>query len=517
MIIANYSAQRNTKKSFLMKLNRGLLERMQAASLLLVLLLLIISCNQSEVLETSPTNSGNRVYLTLSLGNYNTPPPSTRNSSPSINTDGTLFEDRVRELVIYIFDSTTGEGIDFRAYTGLPLKEPATFVVDFPEGTYDFYFIANMPTEGEDASSSIGNREAADEYLKKLRTLDESLFTGPINDGAGFSLFPMARVYRNQTIKKTSGSAGSSENNPIYFRPTNEHGVAEDCILLTRAVAKIETILKGEGAEYVTSVQLVNGVNQYSLLKPDNQSTAKNENHNIFRKTEKTGNHILYTPEVIQSTSPKWDDDYTGKDINYIILTLKSGRTYKVPVASNYITGNYLDFVKSENATFNVLRNNHYQFTLNIPQDVKDIEVEIKVLPWTVMESGMDFGKATYAIELVNPIFENENENKTILLHQKDSLKVKFQLHSPRGALWKATITNGADFKLSPAEEASGAVGGIADNQKTYKFYIHPNKDYAGTNRYTEFYITVNGEEIQLIGSTEEPGPGKRYVFKQVE
>lgn len=510
-----------------MKRKRGQLGKAKVAShlFLFVLLLLIMSCNKSEVLDTSSTDNGKRVYLTISLGNTNCPPPSTRNSTPStrnstpsINTDSTLFEDRVRELVIYIFDSNTGEGIDFRAFK-IALNQSASFVVDFPEGTYDFYFIANMPTTGEDASSSLGNKKAAEDYLKKLRALNESLFTGPINDGAEFSLFPMARVYRKQIIKNnSSNSSGSSPHNPIYFRPINEDGVPEDYVLLTRAVAKIETILKGDGANHVASINLINGVNEYSLTThTENIGKTENKENTIFK--ESTNSRIIYTPEVIQSTSPQWNDDYTGKDINYFIITFNSGKTRKVPIASNYKKENepdYWKWISGEKAEFNVLRNNHYQFTLNIPEDTKEIEVEVKVLPWIVVESGMDFGEADYTFELDKNV--EEDDKKTILLHQQEQANVTFKLDQPKGALWKATITNGFDFEISPAEGTSGAVGGIADDQKTYEFNIRPRNPYTGTNKYTELYITVNGEEIQLIkGSTEKPGRGSRYVFKQVE
>lgn len=492
-----------------------IVQQLTKGILLLCFFALCTACDKDEATK-SPQKTGERVYLTFSLGNVNTTPSSTtRNSKPTINTDGTFFEDRVRDLVIYIYDSQTGINPDlgFRAYGGLPLNGSVSFVVDFPEGTYDFYFIANMPTKGENSSSSLTNRDEANAYLNKLIPLDKSLFTGPIKDGQDLPLFPMARVYKNQVIKKnSSNSTGSSAQNPIYFRPINEDGVAEEHILLNRSVGKIETILKGEGAKNVTSVKLINGVNEYSLTtRTDNSGKTPNTANNTLKP--RTNSSVLYTPEVIQTATPKWIENYTGKDINYLLLTLKSGYTYKVPVVSNYTGGNYLEFAQTDAAKFNVLRNNHYRFTLNIQDN--EIGVNVKVLPWTVAESTMDFGKAEYTFNLVNPNKENE---QTILLHQQEQLKVQFKLSKPTGALWKATITNGLAFKLTPIEGDLGAVGGIADDQKTWEFYIQPTGPYEGTNRFTELYITVDEKEVQLIeGSSEKPEPGKRYVFKQVE
>lgn len=479
-----------------------------------------ITATHSEVIEDAQSTEG-RVFLHISLGEdaeaFQTKSGSTLKSGPSINTAGTYFEDRVRDLVIYIYDSETGENpsTGFRAFGGLPMNKPVSFVVDFPYGTYDFYFIANMPTTGENSSSSLTDRASANAYLQKLITLDKLLFTGPIKDGQDLPFFPMARVYKNQVIKRnTSNSAGSSENNPVYFRPINDEGVVEDHILLNRSVAKIETILKGAGAAKVKSIELVNGVNEYSLLaRTNNEGKTINIENTGFKK--RTDSHVLYTPEVIQTAPRSWTEDYTGNDINYIRLTMEDGHQYKVPIASNYTGGNYVDFIATSEAKFNVLRNNHYRFTLNIPERDKKIEVKATILPWTLAESAMDFGEAAFAFTLLNPNKENE---QTILLHQQESIKVQFKLDKPKGGLWKASITNGLDFEILPAEGATGAVGGIADDQKTYEFTIRSLKPYNGTNRYTELFITVNGDEVQLIeGSTDEPGPGKRYVFKQVE
>lgn len=97
---------------------------------------------------------------------------------------------------------------------------------------------------------------------------------------------------------------------------------------------------------------------------------------------------------------------------------------------------------------------------------------------------------------------------------------------APAGAIWSASLTNGLDFSLTPGADnaatgETGAVTGVANPNATYTMYIKPLKPFEGTPRFSEFYITVNGKEIQivpgLIATGTASGPGQRAVFKQVE
>ena len=356
----------------------------------LFFLLPLQSCDFSTHLEIKEQPQGSRIHLTLTLGNERatnkanfTKSENALKSNPTINTDGVFFEDRVRELVVYIYDSQTGEmpEFGFRAYGGLPINKAVSFVVDFPQGTYDFYFIANMPTAGENASSSLGSREAADNYLKQLRTLPPELFTGPKGDAEGYELFPMARVYRNQVIKLNTGSnIGTSERNPIPFRPINENGIAEDYVLLNRAIAKIDATINVSSSTTIQSVKLINGVNEYSLQTADEESVTLNKNNNVFRKL--TDRYLLYTPEIIQPAGLKWNEALPGNHINYIEIHTKTGdaeNTYKVPLASNYTTtdGNYMEFVKGDKAIFDIIRNDNYSLKISLNEHLIDVHLEI--------------------------------------------------------------------------------------------------------------------------------------------
>lgn len=356
----------------------------------LFFLLLLQSCDFSTHLELKEQSQEGRIHLTFTLRNEKatdkanfTKSENVLKSNPTINTDGLFFEDRVRELVVYIYDSQTGEmpELGFRAYGGLPINKAVSFVVDFPQGTYDFYFIANMPTTGENASSSLGSREVADNYLKQLRTLPPKLFTGPKGDAEGDELFPMARVYKNQVIKINPGSnIGTSERNPIPFRPINENGIAEDYVLLNRAIAKIDATINVSSSTTIQSVKLINGVKEYSLQTADEKSDALNEMNNVFK--ELTDRYLLYTPEIIQPAGLKWNEDLPGAHINYLEIRTKTGdteNTYNVPIASNYTIadGNYMEFVKGKKAIFDIRRNDYYSLKISLNEHLIDVHLEI--------------------------------------------------------------------------------------------------------------------------------------------
>lgn len=451
-------------------------------------------------------------------------------SSPSINTDVKDREDFVSRFGVFIFETgASGTKVAEK------FSEYAFFVMKFKKGIYDFYFIANYPPSDETSLSQM-SKSQLETYLQTLKPY--ALYHVPSSAGP---FFPMARVYRDQTI-----SGDGTLMAPIPFRPvvgtTNQlipisslgndwqsTSNIQDQVRLVRANAKIDLTINGEGAVDVAKVEYYNAAANYTFAELNSRpaSQALLTSPLVFNYTAPTPTTgviqtKLYVPErLFNATEIKgWDTatDQAQGGVNYIQIIMKSGRTYRVPVVSNGPETGYQTFAKdATRADYNVIRNHHYKYEIAIAKDSKELVVKAVVLPWTLVESEISFGKIVFEKDFTLPPGTSMSGDKIIEVHQQTSVKVKFRLKGPKGAIWRATLTNGLDFSLQADGTSSGGVTGIADPDTEYVMVITPLKPFEGTPRVTEFYITVNGAEVPLVTGSEEIGPGKRYVFKQVE
>lgn len=506
-------------------------------------LLLFVSC-KSEIDEIRADEKV--VYMTFQMGFAENNKAATRaqGPNPSINTDDPDWEDYVNKLAVLAFESAGAGAKVAEEYTALSF-----FTMKMKPGNYDFYFIANYP-DTDEASIKGMNKAAIETYLQK--TAEFQSFQGAKTSGV---LFPMARVYRNQTVTE-----GGTYANPLPFKP-NVGALADkqlkpislfgqdwqgttiqEKINLVRANAKIELNISGEGKTDIAKIEYVNAAQNYTFAQlPETSLTGQTvAATQSFAYTLPAGTENLvtklYVPErLFAATETKgWDTvaDAPQGGVNYIQITMTSGRTYRIPVISNGplsgSTDNYLTFARDNSkADYNIIRNNHYYYNINIPMDSKEIEVNAVVLPWTLVESEMSYQTPSYSTDISFPEGGGEiMEIKIVNLHQQNYAKISFRLMAPVGAIWSASLTNGLDFSLTPAPDnaaagETGAVTGVADPNATYTMYVKPLKTFEGTPHLTEFYITVNGKEIQivpgLIASGTPSGPGQRTVFKQVE
>ncbi|MDD7438085.1 MAG: hypothetical protein PUK66_04500 [Bacteroidales bacterium] len=497
--------------------------------LALLSLLGLASCTKQDDVPESGTD----VYMSFQMSQVASGSGvRAQGSSPSINTDVNDREDFVSRFGVFIFETgASGTKVAEK------FSEYAFFVMKFKKGTYDFYFIANYPTSDETSLSQM-SKSQLETYLQTLKPY--ALHHIPLSTGP---FFPMARVYRSQTI-----IGNGSPMDPIPFKPvvgtTNQlvpisslgndwqsTSNIQDQVRLVRANAKIDLTINGEGAVDVAKVEYYNAAANYTFaeLNPRPASQALLTSPLVFNYTAPTPTMgviqtKLYVPERLFNTTETkgWDTttDQAQGGVNYIQITMKSGRTYRVPVVSNGPATGYQTFAKdATRADYNVIRNHHYKYEIAIAKDSKELVVKAVVLPWTLVESEISFGKIVF-----NQTFnysvgtELSADGKTILLHQQTPIRFTFKLTEPKGAIWRATLTNGLDFSLQPDPASpNGGVSGVADPNTEYSMVITPLKPYDGTPRLTEFYITVNGEEVSLIAGQEEVGPGKRPVFKQVE
>lgn len=501
----------------------------------LLLVYLFLSCEREEIVQPFDEDV---VYMSFHMG------PAAKKiatraqgDTPTINTDSEDMEDYVNKLAVLVFESgTTGKKVAEKHTTEKHTTDMSVFTMKIPLGTYDFYFIANYPGDST-TIKAINSKAEIDNYLIKAGRVFTPFQGAKTPDG----LFPMARVYKDQKL-----TAGGTKDNPTRFQP-NVGSVGNDQLLpissygpdfnsfqhqatvnLVRANAKVEVDIYGEGIKDVDKVEYINASKEYTF-KENITSLPTTVDKKIFTIkditdtngaiTNKTGK--VYVPERLFPTSEGgWDtaNDEAKDGVNYIKITMKSTKVYKIPVISSmqsvakekYMT--YSRNITNSDDNYNIIRNNHYFFNINVPEDDKLLDVNLKVMPWTLVESQYDYVRPTYTIEVIRDgvtmkDIQSEVELPDALDGTVKPVTIKFSISAPLGALWTASITNGLEFDLT------GTDHGIVDGTNTtYTMTITPRKPFDKEPRYTQFFISVDGKEI-FLGYKEEPAGSGTYVL----
>ncbi|MBR8764174.1 hypothetical protein IX335_001401 [Porphyromonas levii] len=467
--------------------------------------------------------------------------------SPSINTDVKDREDFVSRFGVFIFEKgASGTKVAEK------FSEYAFFVMKFKKGTYDFYFIANYPTSDETRLSQMSKSELED-YLKAPKPY--TLHNVPLEAGP---FFPMARVYRDQTI-----SGDGTMMAPIPFKPrvgtTNQlmpvssfgndyqPKITQETVNLVRACAKLSFSLSGNGVPDIKSVKYHNVAADYTFMETPERDKKGGEPDVYTAGTEqklelpaydpaKPNGPIMvsaYVPErLFVNTNPSWTD-HTTNGINFITITMKSGKEYEIPVITNdNFSDSYMDFAVGKSANYSVIRNHHYRYNITVPADDKELVVNYQVMPWTLVESEMSYARPAYdfTLKVVKKINDEVIKEKKyselgeVIVPPDCYVDISFKITEPRGNMWVASITNGLDFELrgdfkdlvAPAE----IVGSNPD--KVYNMQIWPRAEYYKEAKYTQFFITVEGRELDLsvkpgnLGKYLGEGSTKRWNIKQV-
>ena len=472
----------------------------------------------------------------------------------SINTDQQLFEDKVGNVTMLVFpvgrmECTANVRVNALGQ-GTVSKIPPTKVL---KGMNDLYFIANVPDDGAELEGVL-TRAQIEDYLYKVRS-----FTA---DPKGKGL-PMARVYRNQMIGE------GTEQDPFIFKPNttgnntpfvpvsnfdlNSLKVTDskDVVGLVRSCAKISVTFTGEGVNDIESVQCYNVAQNFSFAQLPEGSTyqqiSEPQNITIDNSTisaDAKEGHI-YVPERLfaPSVMPEWSDANKNK-ITYVKLQMKSGRELLIPIAHNASealeeTGNnnYLQFVTGKKPgkgglkpDFDIVRNMHYALRVNLSSDAKQVDVILQVMPWRLIESELQFTQPKYTCTL-KVVDATTNATKRTLddisqevfLSPNEIVEVTFEITKPVGAIWSASITNGLNFLFTgdtyDQVVEPDIVGQIPP--QTYTFQIKPRQEFTSEPYYTQFYITVDGKELNLDpkrirDSYMDGGGSQRWRIKQV-
>lgn len=484
---------------------------------LLLFCILAISCTR----ENDPKRewqSGETIYMSFdAVVHRSMREQGDQPGEPSLNQDAKDREDYVTRLGVWVFDSATGRLVTHH------ISSETAFTLVFKPGTLDFYFIANYPQEIEGDLTGVANRNRLDELMKRLFAYTAH------HTSADFAM-PMARIYKNQHI-----TSGGTPEAPVAFVPQlsgsntlapvslHDSDPNPQSINLLHACAKISLALTGTGAHEVKKVVFAGAASHFSLQQIEPAATVATQTVDFALQG---GKNIIYIPERLfaRGQKPIWlRDKALGKDepngAPHLLIIMNSGREYRVPVIGNGEgQDNYMAFARSDEADYNIIRNHHYNYELNIPQDNKEIQVTAKVLPWTLNTSEMDYTESE--VRELEFDFEPKtggeisSDKRIITLHGNTKLIIRGGFTKPVGAIWMVSITNGFEFKL----ESQTARGLVGPNATTFETHVQPLKMAVGKVHITQLYITLNSKEVQVSPGHQglEPGPKNRILIKQV-
>lgn len=330
-------------------------------------LLVFAGCSSEE--EIKAPLSAEQTYLTITRAEVE--------GKESINEDREAYEDRVHTLAILIFDSYSGKKIVQKIEEDIPVSETNNnYILELTPGTRDFYFIANRPP---DELRKIREKSAMDNYLEDLKALDAALYQAATENKG----FPMSRVYLQQEVPK-----GGTPDQPIRFTPGNENRIK-----LIRAVAKLEVDLSSVAGQ-VSEVRYYHANRNFNLSSPTGVTDADpyytDSGKDYVTLQGAAGKYLFYMPELKMPANVRWDASASAP-INYFEVVFTNSESYKIPIITNGgDIADYMAFVKTDEADFDILRNDHYLY--KITKSNKNIEILYNVLPWNLVKKTMYMG-----------------------------------------------------------------------------------------------------------------------------
>lgn len=422
----------------------------------------------------------------------------------TVNQDNIASEDYVSEVRVMAFQSdgacVKNELLTFNRNNQPTAEQNKSDKIMLLSGTYDFLFIAN-----ESSTQNALFKEALLNIRHIVQLEDEVFITleyEPKRDSEQGEGILMSAFYPGVLLEA---------------KGENESTITQDVELL-RSFAKIEIQFHNkvgeENFKEITKVTFHNvpkhytipaGNQDYLSIHPDEFTSF--EKDVIFTeeeyKKETIGSVVFYVPEFL-----RYKDN---KEEKYMDITIegKGFLPHQIRLDHKYFNDyNQPRTLSTELlSTTTVLRNTHYKVDVNLTAS-RDLESVLKVLPWRVLKSDISYTNPLWKLFKIEVGGEDVTAQKEISLKSGEKAEVTFKLDEPSGAIWKVSLTNGRFFEF--LDSTTGLAG------TEYSFRIKASQNWSGSFNHTEFYISVNGEELELRKG-EGTGIGKRYVFKQVE
>ncbi|WP_211835282.1 fimbrial protein [Porphyromonas levii] len=385
---------------------------------------------------------------------------------------GALFADKVEEEIktvrIFVF-SQKGNNIDaqklFKADTE-DFKNP--FTMEAHVGTKDIYVVANEPSELTDQLEKV---VFVSDLMKIMLPEKEDKLTTPLT---------MVGDTKNIELKA--------------------EGKTEATVTLTRVVAKITLDLKQateEEAEVKILSASIDRLPKHSTLFPKDKGFTLEPSW-TYKKTQEVElkNKADFKSYIADNTLYVYENLGSAQD--------STSRAPRLTVTALYngIEITYHAYINDDKATgatkhYCLERNHHYklQGTITKLGEFSALLLSTKVLPWNVEELEKNFLEPKATSIDANIV----NTDNVITKYKPLTFKVKIK--ASEGKTWRATVTNGLEFKVEIKQGDTIVAEGKVDETE-YTVVVTPLKDPDTTKtRTTELFFTVDGKEIVLSGA----------------
>lgn len=172
---------------------------------------------------------------------------------------------------------------------------------------------------------------------------------------------------------------------------------------------------------------------------------------------------------------------------NPLDVKVVTSKHYVVPIQSPLGLGEGVDY--------SVRRNNHYNIQCRITGWDEGPIVTAEVVPWSVHKVEVDFDTPVFEIE---PREVEMVDGRPVVRGSGGYVVYAFKLKGPKGAIWRATISNGLDFDLFNTGEYVWS--GRVDKDKFALLKVVSTKDFMmGPLKTTDLIIRVNEKEVYRI------------------
>lgn len=303
--------------------------------------------------------------------------------------------------------------------------------------------------------------------------------------------------------------------------PADANTTLEVPVSLKRMQAKLTFSLKNE---YVAT-QEQNGKSYESRIKVDDVRIETVPKYQLAVKP-RTNYSYQYLPDALRLTLDTgddyyedyaWEDTYKNIYLPENLLTdndpematavcftatrsfvnvantdemLPASTTYKhyrVPIQAPLDSGEGMDY--------SVHRNYHYNMQCSITKWDEGPVVTSEVVPWDFRVIEVDFDTPEFEVQPVDAVIQ---DGHPVVAGVGGGVTYSMRLTGPKGAWWRATISNGLDFEFA-SDEGYVQLGYVSPYVTWMVRVVSKNEWMEGTPRVTDLVFMVNEKEVYRI------------------
>ncbi len=430
----------------------------------LLSLLLLASCSRNDEVAVAEGEEG-KVYVTLTLSINGEEVGSRATWDPEQVTDeeGVGWENEIDDLQILIYDENdTYVGTVEDLFASNNQYVGTLSGTDWQSGTYKFVVLANFTTNNTrlaDLASITYNQNA--EYIPMWGVL-KSNFNFAAGERTDIESIDLLRAMAKVEVNFAESFPSDYEIGTITISPYNTQGYC-----LPAGYTSVDATGELDREEAGTA---------HSFNPLDSPSTNTSQSSIEFKGENK--NYYIYLPEYDNSTKPAK------------IQVTVNGETYDLEFKD------YENGAPKDGTQYDIVRNHIYRYTITGVNDGK-LKLEYRVLLWDKVESAIgwnpeikDGGNAPVSAWRLVKFYKDKDEPRYIDSDYKDAREgdeeavfcyvlyprydgekdsdgnakheglenkpsyaaFNFHLSEPKGAVWKAWLSNTTDFSFGSGD-----------------------------------------------------------------